>query len=557
MKKNSFIKGAFIATFAIFVSKFLGIVYVIPFYSIIGEQNGSLYGYAYTIYNLFLALSTVGIPPAMSKLISEYNTLGYYNTKERAYRLGKKLMLIISVVVFIILFTMAPIIAKAIIGDATGGNSIEDIAFVVRVISTAILVVPLLSISKGYLQGHKFIAPSSYSQILEQIIRIIVILVGSYTFLNVFKLGMTNAIGVAVFGATVGAIGALIYVLYKIHKNKSQLNIDEPIKAEEKKITNKEILKKIITYSLPFIMFGLTMSIYEFIDMVTIVKTLTHNLGFSTVDAESIIGVMNTWGNKLNSIVIAISIGLTTSLVPNITSSYVAKKYSDVKKKINQSLQILILVALPITIGLSILATPVFNAFYGENIWGPTVFKYSVFIAIATCLFNTTIIILQSLNKYKTVFISIISGIVIKYILNVPLMILTHNLGFQGFYGAITATLIGIAVSVFINLYVLHKDEELKVRYKQTLTTIIKVVYTLAIMCIVLLLMEFIIPIEGHGRMMSLLIVIIYGIVGAGIYFGISIKNHMIRDVVGDKFIDNIFDKIKKILHIKRQNNSV
>ena len=326
MKKNSFIKGAFIATFAIFVSKFLGIVYVIPFYSIIGEQNGSLYGYAYTIYNLFLALSTVGIPPAMSKLISEYNTLGYYNTKERAYRLGKKLMLIISVVVFIILFTMAPIIAKAIIGDATGGNSIEDIAFVVRVISTAILVVPLLSISKGYLQGHKFIAPSSYSQILEQIIRIIVILVGSYTFLNVFKLGMTNAIGVAVFGATVGAIGALIYVLYKIHKNKSQLNIDEPIKAEEKKITNKEILKKIITYSLPFIMFGLTMSIYEFIDMVTIVKTLTHNLGFSTVDAESVIGVMNTWGNKLNSIVIAISIGLTTSLVPNITSSYVCKK---------------------------------------------------------------------------------------------------------------------------------------------------------------------------------------------------------------------------------------
>ena len=56
MKKSSFINGAFIATFAIFVAKFLGIVYVIPFYHIIGEQNGSLYGYAYTIYNLFLVL---------------------------------------------------------------------------------------------------------------------------------------------------------------------------------------------------------------------------------------------------------------------------------------------------------------------------------------------------------------------------------------------------------------------------------------------------------------------------------------------------------------------
>lgn len=555
MKKNSFIKGAFIATFAIFISKFLGIVYVIPFYSIIGEQNGSLYGYAYTIYNLFLSLSTVGIPPAMSKLISEYNTLGYYNTKERAYKIGKILMIIMSIVIFIVLFTMAPVIAKAILGDATGGNSIEDISFVVRVISTAILIVPLLSVSKGYLQGQKFIAPSSYSQILEQIIRIVVILVGSYTFLNVFHLGMTNAIGVAVFGATVGAIGALIYVLYKIHKNKDQLNTNEKMKPEEKKITNKEILKKIITYSLPFIMFGLTMSVYEFVDMLTIVKTLTHNLGFNIVDAESVIGVMNTWGNKLNSIVIAISIGLTTSLVPNITSSYVAKKYSDVRKKVNQSLQILLLVALPITVGLSLLATPVFNAFYGANVWGPTVFKYSVYVAIGTCLFNTTIIMLQSVNKYKAVMISLFSGIIIKYILNVPLMLLTDKLGFYGFYGSITATLFGLTVSVFINLFVLYKDKDLKVSYKETFKTLIKVGYTIIIMCIALLLMKYIIPVNNHGRIASLLIVALYGIVGATIFILISFKNNVIKDIVGEKNINNISNKIKKILHIKRQKN--
>lgn len=553
MKKNSFVKGAFIATFAIFVSKFLGVIYVIPFYSIIGEQNGSLYGYAYTIYNLFLAISTVGIPPAMSKLISEYNTLGYYDTKERAYKLGKILMIILSVITFIILFALAPIIAKAILGDATGGNSIDDIAFVVRVISTAILFVPLLSVSKGYLQGHKFIAPASYSQILEQIIRIIVIIAGSYTFLNIFHLGMTNAIGIAVFGATVGALGALIYVLYKIHKNKNQLNTNEKIKEEEKKITNKEILKKIITYSLPFIMFGLTMSVYEFVDMLTVVKTLTHNLGFTTTAAESIIGVMNTWGNKLNSIVIAISIGLTTSLVPNITSSYVAKKYSDVRKKVNQSIQILIFVALPITIGLSLLATPVFNAFYGANVWGPVVFKYSVFIAIGTCLFNTTIIILQSLSKYKAVFISLFSGAILKYILNVPLMLLTQKLGFQGFYGAITSTLIGLAISILINLFVLYKDKDLKVRYSQTLKTLFKVLYTLIIMCIVLILMKYIIPVTGHGRMISLLIVMIYAIVGGTIFIVISFKNNVINDIFGENFIDNIISKIKKIMHINKR----
>lgn len=112
MKKDSFINGALIATIGIVLTKFLGVVYVIPFYAIIGESNIALYGYAYTIYNLFLALSTVGIPPAMSKLISEYNTLGFYNTKERAYKLGKTLLIGLGIFLFLVMFFGAPIIAK-------------------------------------------------------------------------------------------------------------------------------------------------------------------------------------------------------------------------------------------------------------------------------------------------------------------------------------------------------------------------------------------------------------------------------------------------------------
>ena len=142
LKKNSFINGALIATLGIVITKFLGIIYVIPFYAIIGEENIVLYGYAYTIYNLFLSLSTVGIPPAMSKLISEYNTLKYYSTKERTYKLGKFLLISFGIISFFILFLTAPLIASRIMGDAKGGNSIRDIAFVIRVISTAILIVP-------------------------------------------------------------------------------------------------------------------------------------------------------------------------------------------------------------------------------------------------------------------------------------------------------------------------------------------------------------------------------------------------------------------------------
>jgi len=550
MKKSSFINGAFIATFAIFVAKFLGIVYVIPFYHIIGEQNGSLYGYAYTIYNLFLSLSTIGLPSAMSKIVSEYNTMGYYYTKEKAYKIGNTLVTILGVVSFVVLFVFAPSIARAIIGDNIGGNTIEDITFVVRIISTAILFVPVLSMAKGYLQGHKYIAPSSFSQILEQVIRVAVILIGSYTFLNIFNLGVTNAVGIAVFGATAGAIGALWYVLHKIKKNSKQLNRNVKITKEEKNITTKEIVKKIITYAIPFVLFGITISIYEFVDMLTIINTLTDSLGYTIKDAESIIGVMNTWGNKLNSIVIAISVGLTTSLIPSITSSFVANKLDDVRKKINQALQVLLFVALPITFGLSFLATPVFNAFYGVNTWGPVVFKYTVFIALANCLFNITVVMTQSINRYKTVFISIFSGIIFKLMFNVPLMLLTDKLGIHGFYGATSATLLGLGITIIINLFALKKY--IKVDYKSTIQEVSKMIIGLVIMFLVLLGMKFIIPLYNTSRMISILIVILNAVIGAAIYFAFTYKTKVIDNILGKNFVNKILTKFKI-----RQNNSI
>ena len=117
MKKNSFMQGAFIATLGIVICKILGILYVIPFHSIIGEQGGALYGYAYNIYTVFLSISQAGIPLAMSKIISEYDTLGYYKTKERAFKLGKTFLFIVGLLCFLALFFFAEGIGDMIIGN--------------------------------------------------------------------------------------------------------------------------------------------------------------------------------------------------------------------------------------------------------------------------------------------------------------------------------------------------------------------------------------------------------------------------------------------------------
>ena len=103
VEKNSLIEGALIATLGIVIVKVIGLLYVIPFNAIIGEQGGALYGYAYNIYSIFLGISTAGIPLAMSKLISEYHTMGYIKTKERAFRLGKKVLNVMGIISFILL----------------------------------------------------------------------------------------------------------------------------------------------------------------------------------------------------------------------------------------------------------------------------------------------------------------------------------------------------------------------------------------------------------------------------------------------------------------------
>ena len=106
MKKSGFLEGTIIATSAIVITKILGMLYVIPFYAMVGVQGSALYAYAYNIYIMFLDISSAGLPIAISKIIKEYNTLGMMDAKKRAYQLGKKVISFISVAAFIILFCL-------------------------------------------------------------------------------------------------------------------------------------------------------------------------------------------------------------------------------------------------------------------------------------------------------------------------------------------------------------------------------------------------------------------------------------------------------------------
>ncbi|MDD6879312.1 MAG: polysaccharide biosynthesis protein [bacterium] len=543
LKRNSFMQGAFIATFGIILCKIMGILYVIPFYSIIGEQGGALYGYAYNIYSIFLSISQAGIPLAMSKVISEYNTLGYFHAKEKAYKLGKKLLFFIGLISFVVLFIFADKIGYLIIGNVAGGNTKEDVAFVIRLISTAILIIPTLSVTRGYFQGHKFITPTSISQIIEQLIRVCIIVVGSFLMYKVFHFSLKSTVGCAVFAATIGGLISYMYLHLSEKKNKKMfLSVEKKVK--EPIIKNSNIIKKILFYAVPFIMIELFRSLYNSIDVMMLVKVLVNDIGYSVKDAESIMSVISTWGLKINMIIISIVTGLMTSLIPNLTSSFVKGDMNEVEDKVNKTYQIVLFFAVPMSVGLSYLAKPVWTIFYGISKYGPLTYQYYVFVALATALFTSTLMIIQLLKDNKTVFISLCSGMLVKCLLNIPLIYSFNKMGLPAFYGAITTTILGFVTSVIICLFVLKN--KFNINFEKTIKEAFNILIAIIGMILSLVILNKFISIDTITRFKSIIIVAIYSFIGALVYLLILYKTNTIFNIFGEDFVNKIIKKSKK-----------
>lgn len=554
MRKDDFLKGAFVATLCLVLTKILGVIYVIPFYSIVGSRGSVLYGSAYNIYAIFLNLSTMGLPLAISKMVSEYNTLDYQYIKKKTYKLASNFMIITSIITTIILFVTAPLLAQNIIkiniyqntavpiGSLaysaaemiSGQMMISGITTVMRVSATAILFVTLISMIRGYLQGMKYISVSSVSQVIEQFVRVIVILLGSYLCVKVFNTSLSLAVSIAVFGATVGAIFAFVYLSYKkrqIPEDKSYI-----IKDEEKNITDKFLVKKIITYTVPFIIMELVGTSFQMVDMFTVVRTLT-SYGYSVTDASNIMNIVTTLGTKLNVIVMAIANGIVVSLLPSLTSDYVKGNIDAVTNKINKTLQIILYITIPMAVGLSLLAEPVWNIFYGESLYGPKVFMVSIFVAVFGSIFTNVVVIMQSLSRYKKMYLSLVLGFGFNVVMNIPFMILFNKIALPMYYGNLVATMIGYAITILICLCDIKKT--FNISYKQTIKDLFLTVTGCVLMSLVILLVKNIIPMNNPSRFISILVAIAYAIIGCAVYFVFTYKLGMYNRILGFKLKRN------------------
>lgn len=534
MKKRNVIQNSMIATICIIICKIIGLIYVIPFNAMISKSAGALYSYAYNIYVIFLSLSTSGIPLAISKTVSEYNSLEYYNTQERVYNIGTKIICFLGFISFIIMVIFADVIASMILGDTVGTNSVSDVANVIRIISLALLVVPILSVTRGYLQGHKFISESSISQVIEQIVRVIVILLGCVIVIKILKLDEKIAICIAVLSASVSALISFIYLKFKINKNRNSFVSSNVIKDAEKKIDNKMIAKKILLCALPFIIVEVLKSAYATVDTVTIIRGLT-NLGYSIADAETTFSVIATWGNKLCTVVISVSIGISMSLIPSVAADFINKRMDKVNEQYNSSLLLLLITTLPMTLGIFFLAQPIWVLFYGYDYLSIEVFKLYIFQAITYSIFSVLISFCQTTGKSRVALVSLFISFVLNAIFNIPFMHLCHYLGFGGYQGATVCTLVTQCLPcIFLIIYI---RKSFNFNYKNLIVNSLKIILCTFVMMLVLYLIKIVYPIDSVTRMGSLFECIIYGIIGVVIYLFMIVRTGLLDELFGNSRI--------------------
>lgn len=532
--QSRLLRGTAILSGAIFLSKFLGLIFIIPFNAIVGPEGVALYGYAYVPYTIILSAATLGIPMAVSKFVSKYNAVGDYLTGRRLFRSGIFVMTITGFLAFLLLFWLAPKIAPFVVsaGDETG-NSPADVTMVIRLVSTALIVVPVMSVIRGYFQGFQSMGPTAVSQVVEQIVRIAFILVGASLVIYVFGGSKSTAVGFATFAAFVGALGGLFVLVRYWLKRKEHLDRQLQGSHGDSNIPLSKIYQELITYAIPFVVVGLAIPLYQLVDQFTINETLM-SIGYVKTDAEMVFANINQLAHKLLMIPVSLATGLMVTLVPMITNSFTSGKYRTLHNQITQGFQMVLFLTIPAAVGLSVLAYSVYYTLYpGEETieLGGMILRWYAPTALLFAVFSITSSILQGINQQKFAVLSLLVGFLLKLVLNEWFLRVFHGLG------AIFATDAGFIVSVILNLLVIraYAGYRLKFIFKRALLIVI----FSAVMAVIVLGVTWLIGSGGAAPkdyFQALSTMVVGVVIGGGCYLWLALRSNLATQIFGDRF---------------------
>lgn len=494
---KSFIQSAIIITIASFISKILGSVFRIPLQNIAGNEVFGIFTIVYPIYMAILIIAVAGIPLAISKLISEARVKKEESSIRHIFLSASILGVIFGLTSFLIIVLFSRPIALLLGGDYARLSLL--------VVSTTLLVAPYMAVYRGFFQGFEDMKPTAISQVLEQLVRVVFLLVCAYLLaLYGFEPGVVA--GGVMAGSLLGALSSLIYLRLKYVRATIRPKSTETYNFDKFKYWSK----KILILSLPICIGALTMALINFIDSVTVPQQFIA-IGYEALAIPELYNYYGR-GQALVQIVVVFAQAITLPLIPLISGTIAKQELSRTSRIIEQALKFTYLIAWPAAIGLFVLTVPLNFALFGD-------FQENAVIAILhiSALFTAIAVlttgILQGMNRTISSAIIVIGVSVLKVVLNI---VFIQRFGLMGV--ALSTLIVYIILSV-LNLWLLRKTIHFALFKRENIVYALSALF----MGIVIYLPMVWLDLTRWTRLIALAYIGVMIIAGGLIYFGLVI----------------------------------
>lgn len=521
-KKQTLLAGGLISTFGIFVSKFMGLLYVIPYYALLGQQSEYInyYAQSYNIYSYVLNIATAGLPFAIATLVARYVARGDFKTTLLIKKISFYLMAAFGFIGMLSMMILSGPIARVLVGASNGDVHIMQICLII--LSVSIFIVAILSSERGYFQGLKQMTMYSKSQVIEQFVRVIFLLVFTYIAINVMGMETQWGVYAGVFAASVAAATCIVYIKNFERKNMKSLIAENP-QTFTSNVTPKELLKELVILAIPFLL----NAVFGMSD--TIINQMFMGSGLSAhgFNAEQILAYQeaaNAQAIKIIAIPMILAPGFIASVIPHITDSVERNDSKTVKKNILLSIETVVYIAIPICLAIFVFAKPILEVVFGisrkanigetMNIYVETMkwFSIEAFLSTICPLLSSLVMTIggrKEVVKYTMVFsiVKFATCYICIRLFGISGLILSSALGF----------------AVLIPLLISYIQKRYHINWTFTLRKFVLMLVGAVAFMLVGLVFQKIGWIDNlNGRMMTLVRLGIMGIVSVGVYLGVT-----------------------------------
>ena len=530
--KQSLLIGALTSSFGIFVSKLLGLLYYSPLSAIAGESNMAFYSIVYTYYDLLLQISQAGIPFAIASLVAKYYAKGDYKTVLLVRKMGTSVVLGLSAATGFFLILMAGPLARQSLGISAPEADILNLKKMFYILTVAVIIVPLLSALRGYIQGLKRLDLYASSQVLEQFVRVFSIIIFAWLFVSILHFESIWAIFVAIAAASLGAFAA--YAFTWILSRSDVAHVQKLAKAQENDAakTQSEIIKEILFLGIPYVIISFLGTAGPLVNTTFFLDHMTKVNGPGVYEqAKLASGILQANIAKISNIPSVLAIGFGSGMVPYLSESLEERDNRKITRQINQILDTSIYILVPMIMVFIFFARDIYFIMYGNRNLdlGAKLFAVSniqIFLGTIAPIFSS---IMMSLKLRKDAIITLIISFIVKFITFFPLV------GAFGAYGMIYSS--GLYYVIQIVMYFMALRKNFGINVKGATRRFIKTLIASLIMVIPAFALRSIIPFQFDSRIIDIAIMGVLGLIMVSIYYVITVRMGLPQKIFGIKDI--------------------